>query len=240
VLDVTAHRTGLRRIGIGTLAVAAVFAAGACAAGQRAATANESPAIDANGATIGDLRLANVAIKAPSQGQSYPAGASVELQAFIVNTSANDDTLTGVSSSASASAAVYDDAAAASSALSPSATSVFGSSGATSSTPSSTAPGTNVVSSGAPSVSAGASASTTAPATTSVTIPAGQSVSFGQHDTDKVIVLSGISKPLFPGTTIAVTFTFQNAGSVTLQVPVQLTNLDTVTPASIPGTPTEG
>jgi len=48
-------------------------------------------------------------------------------------------------------------------------------------------------------------------------------VSFGVNGTDHVLVLTGLSSTLFPASTIPVTFTFANAGSVTVDVPVQIT-----------------
>ncbi|MDP9092464.1 MAG: hypothetical protein M3N95_05835, partial [Actinomycetota bacterium] len=59
-----------RHFGIGLLAVCAALLT-SCAAGQRAQTAEVSPAIDGAAAKVGTLELHEVAIKAPS-GNSYP------------------------------------------------------------------------------------------------------------------------------------------------------------------------
>jgi copper(I)-binding protein len=41
-------------------------------------------------------------------------------------------------------------------------------------------------------------------------------------DTKAVLLLTGLKTRLWPGMTISVTFTFDRAGTVTVQVPVQL------------------
>ncbi|MDT4893337.1 MAG: hypothetical protein QOE97_2372, partial [Pseudonocardiales bacterium] len=58
---------------------------------------------------------------------------------------------------------------------------------------------------------------------TAVDLPAGVPTSIGINGTDKVIVLTGLTQSLSGGMTVPITFIFANAGSVTAQVPVQLT-----------------
>jgi copper(I)-binding protein len=69
---------------------------------------------------------------------------------------------------------------------------------------------------------------------TSLVIPAGDHVAIAVNGTDKAIVLTGLLKPLFPGTTLSITFTFRTAGSITLSVPVQLTPGGAESPLVIP------
>lgn len=199
-----------RRIAAAIVTIAALAATSACAAGQHAQTANELPTVDGAAGIIGALHLAEVAIKAPTDAPSYPSGAAVQVQAAIVNTGTSTDQLVGVSATGASGSALYASMSDAAAVLTPSASASGSSSPAASS------------SAAAPSASASASASTGA-ALTSLDIPAGQLTGLGLSDTDKVLVLTGLSATLFPGTTLAITFRFANAGSITLQVPVALT-----------------
>ncbi|PZS14336.1 MAG: hypothetical protein DLM57_14715, partial [Pseudonocardiales bacterium] len=86
------------------------------------------------------------------------------------------------------------------------------------------------------STSAGAgSASGAAPtgAPPSLAVPAGQSLSLGVTSTDGVLLLH-LSEVLFSGTSVPITFTFANAGSVTLVVPVQLSEPSSPVGISVP------
>lgn len=56
-----------------------------------------------------------------------------------------------------------------------------------------------------------------------VTIPAGQSKSFGIQPDDSEIVLTGLTDTLFPAAQVPITFTFASAGAVTITVPVAVT-----------------
>jgi periplasmic copper chaperone A len=72
----------------------------------------------------------------------------------------------------------------------------------------------------------GSSATSTSSASkaASVTIAGGSRASFGVPDSKAVLQLSQIKTDLHPGTAVALTFTFTNAGSVTVRVPVQLSS----------------
>jgi copper(I)-binding protein len=189
---VEAARLTVRRVGIG-LALAATLLASACAAGQRAQTADESETLDGTTARLGNLTLAGLAIQSPA-APAWPKGSDAPLRVVIVNSGRQADTLTSITSPAfsgwEAFASASDAAAAAAS-----------------------------TGAGAPSTSAGQSSS--APAT-SVTIPAGGRKSFGVPDAPGVLRITGLKQTLYPGTAIPMTFTFQRAGSVTTEVPVQL------------------
>lgn len=71
-----------------------------------------------------------------------------------------------------------------------------------------TAPGTS-----------GTGASSTSP----VSIAAGDRVSYGVPEATDSLLLLGTKAALYPGTSITLTFTFAKAGSVSVQVPVHLT-----------------
>ncbi|MEP7019985.1 MAG: hypothetical protein ABI808_05000 [Pseudonocardiales bacterium] len=204
-----------RRIGIGLVAVCAALLTSACAAGQQAQTGKIVPAVDATNGTIGDLQLYNVAIHSPN-GPSYQAGDAAELQLVIVNVGHAADTLTNISSPAASGYQVFATAAEASAAASPSA----------SSSPSDTASGsTSASGSGSASGSTSASGSSSAAAPTPPTalqIPPDESLRLS-ITSDTAVLLVKLSKALFPGTSVPITFTFASAGSVTLTVPVQIT-----------------
>jgi copper(I)-binding protein len=185
----------LRHIGIG-IAIACVALLGAgCAAGQQAETAHELPAIDAaNGANVGNLQLRALAIEAPATGTFYPQGTDAYLMLTIVNTGRADDTLTGVSTAAATGWASYPSTAAA----------AFAAEEPSSLATSSSAQGSS--------------------AQTKVLIPAQTSVGFSVPTTPRVLVLSNLTSTLYTAQSVKITFTFANAGSVTIAVPVQLSS----------------
>jgi copper(I)-binding protein len=202
---VTALRARLGAV-IGTLAVCALVLTG-CAAGKKAPTSEETPAIDGTNATIGKLLLREVAIAAPTSGPSYAQGANANLQLVIVNTSGAADSLTGVTTSAAGSITVGSYVAASDGASSSSSDSTSGSpSGSTSG-----------------SSSASSSSSAAPGGFAPVEIGPDSSVSFGVGAAKTVLILNSLTNQLFPATVVSVTFQFQNAGSITVQVPVQLT-----------------
>lgn len=59
-------------------------------------------------------------------------------------------------------------------------------------------------------------------ATTAVPIGPGQRVSWGVPDATGALQLTGSKQPLYPGTTVPVTFRFADAGSVQVAVPIAL------------------
>jgi copper(I)-binding protein len=221
-----------RRIGIRLVAVLAALTAlttSACAAGQKAQTADESPAIDGARGSVGTMQLHAVAIKTPS-GMSYGVGASAEVELVIVNTGSTDDALVGVSSTVATSSAVYPSATVAASVLASTAA-VATPSASGSATGSATASAT---ASGSATASATGSSSAP-PSLSSLPVGAGQRVPLGISDADKVLVLIGLTKALYPGTSVPITFTFSTAGSVTIDVPVQLTSSPTRSPLIVTG-----
>jgi len=197
---VSAQPAIARRIGMGLLALSAMLLT-SCAGGQHAQTADQTPAIDGTNGAVGPLSLHIVAVQSPLNGTTiYPAGAAARMSLAIVNNGAADDTLTNISTPAATGWGVYgSDAeaeAVASAAVSPAPT---------------------------PSGSASASVAPGLPnGATSVTIPAGNSVSFGAPVSTQVLMLLGLTDILHTGNSVLITFTFQRAGAVTLSVPVQL------------------
>lgn len=204
-----------RRIGIGLVAASAALITASCAAGQQAATAEAHPSMDGTTGQVGQIQLHAVAIKAPS-GPCVLPGADAALTLIVVNTGRKPDSLQSVTSprfSSSAAVASADDLAAY-------AKVDAGTGACTDASGAASAPTTTPDTSSLP---AGAGAQTIAPA---------QALQLGVYDangndpgvpTEPIILLRGLQKgPLFPGESVPVTFTFANAGQVTLQVPVQL------------------
>jgi copper(I)-binding protein len=74
----------------------------------------------------------------------------------------------------------------------------------------------------------GAKADAGSPPPEPVDLPALSRVAFsgesGSAAGTRVLVVTGVKAPLFPGTSIKLTFTFAKAGAVTAQVPVQLSS----------------
>jgi copper(I)-binding protein len=223
-VDVRVEPARLRRFGVGLVALVAALTTASCTQGQHAQTAKESPAIDGTNASIGSIDLRDVAIVAPSTGPSYPVGSSAELTMVIVNNGSADDNLVGVTSTSAASVVLYGNGSDASSALteSPAAPSASSSpSTSASSSASSSASGSSAAPSGV-----GVSTSPSGPSSLSfpLAIPAGERVTLGLTGTDKAFVIAGLMTSLYPATQIPITFTFQNAGTITIVVPVQLTS----------------
>jgi copper(I)-binding protein len=99
-----------RRTGAGAMLVIVTVAAAAltgCAAGQRAATIEQSTVIDGVNATVGDIGLRAVTVVAPPSAASYAKGEDAVLQLLIVNSGQQADQLLGVSSPAASSVKLY-------------------------------------------------------------------------------------------------------------------------------------
>lgn len=180
-------------------AVGVAVLSAACAAGQHAATADEKPTLDGTQGQVGKMQLEGVAFRTPS-GTSYAAGSSVPLKAYIVNNAQTADKLVRVSSSDFSG-------------------------------------GWDVVST--PSLLSGPSGAASSAPAAGITngspqrIGAGSAAAFGLQNltpsgagSPESLVLLGYKgpKPLYPGMSIKVTFTFANAGDATLTVPVQISN----------------
>jgi hypothetical protein len=67
-----------------------------------------------------------------------------------------------------------------------------------------------------------------------VTIGPGQRVSWGVPEAEGALLLLGLKRQLYPGTTVSITFTFAEAGSVTVAVPVQLSSNPTSSVLPVP------
>lgn len=106
-----------RRIRFGAAVVAALLTA-ACAAGQQAQTADESPSLDGTNVDVGHMALRGLAIESP-QGIAYKPGESASIRVVLVNRGSSTDILTSVSSPAAAGWAAYGGNPATTSTVSP-------------------------------------------------------------------------------------------------------------------------
>lgn len=210
------------RTGIGLVAVCVALLISGCAAGQRAQTAIEKPAIDGTSGAVGSIQLEAVAIKSAPGAPSYQPGDAAELQVVLVNTGHAADTLQGVSSPAVSDFRAFATSADASAAISPPASSSVASSSRAASTPASSTSASSAIPPHAP---------------VSLVVPAGQSLSLGVLGTDAVLLVH-LTRALFSGMSVPITFTFANAGSVTLVVPIRIT--DRTSPAGVTVPPPSG
>jgi hypothetical protein len=205
LLPVSAHRAAL-------VALSAAALTAACAAGQHAATSVEKPTLDGTQGRVGSILLEGVALHAPTD-RYYPGGADVPLAVYIVNNGRSSDSLTNVTSTAFTRGwGVVDTTTPSGAPSSPARTSASGSPGA-------------------------ASAGTPQQIGSGAALGLGlRNLAPGGVASPRTLVLKGLatnSAPLFPGTTVKITFSFAKAGQTTLTVPVALTT--TPNTATLPG-----
>src|SRR4051812_7507104 len=158
----------------------------ACSAGQVNQTSTQLRDKTGPEGAVGDLLLREVQLAYPQSG-AYAAGDDAELQAAIVNTGDQPDTLVNVTGPDFASVRVTG--------------SPTGSAAVASSTPAAGA----------------TSAAPTTPATggaRQIAVPAGETVFLGENTS--TVTLVDLTRPLTSASAVPVTFTFQRAGQVTV------------------------
>jgi copper(I)-binding protein len=220
-----------RVLGAGVLALGAALVLAGCGAGQITQTDTQQPAVNGTYAQVKTIVLRDAAVQYPTSGPGYPAGATPSLTLTVVNIGTQDDSLVsvttedGTQATVSGSKAVVaghslvigpDDAvestnevqttppsAPSSSAPSSTGTSATGTSSSATGSATNT-PGSLTASSTSEAPSSGPAATPTAPE------KVGQAT----------VTLPPLKQPLWPGQTIKVTFVFQNAGPVTVELPV--------------------
>jgi copper(I)-binding protein len=181
--------------------VATALLTSACAAGQHAQTADEKPSLDSANASVGSIDLRGMAIEAPSGSTLYyPVGADMQLKIVIVNNAQTDDQLTSITSPAIRGWGAYETTADADAVLAAHAAS--------------SAPATGTPTS-APIPSA----------QKNVTIVGNGRVGYATPEAKGALLLLGATKSIYSATSIPLTFTFANAGQVTVQVPVTLNSM---------------
>lgn len=223
----SAQRVPVRRIGIG-LAVAAALLTSACAAGQHAQTADEKNSIDGTNASVGAVDLRAMVIDAPSGSTfGYPAGSDMVLKIVMVNNADKPEKLTSISSPSFSDWGAFTSPAAADEVIAAHAAAQSPSSAAAapSSAPASAGSGAPSGSAAAPSQSASSVPAAQLPTPQrSITIAGNGRVGFGTPEATGVLLLIDTKGDISPANSIPVTFTFAQAGAVTVQVPVALSN----------------
>lgn len=174
-----------------------------CGAGQISETASQHPTVGGSNADVGKIALRNMQIEAPTGG-SWAQGSSVALTMTIVNNSGAAEQLIGITTDAAAKVLIFPD------------------SGRYLDYLATLAPPTTPSTTPAPTPSPATSIAVTP--TGSVTVPSSAAVQFGYGAIDRpVILISGLTAPIGGGSAAKLTFTFANAGTVSADVPVSLT-----------------
>jgi copper(I)-binding protein len=209
----TARRTALVAVGL-ALAVAG------CSAGQLAQTASVQSTVDGASGQAGPIALRDISIAYPTSGR-YQQGDSGRLEFVAVNSGNRPDRLLAIRTDAAGSvssgagsaspSATASQTGAATETPTGGATSTSGSGGSATGTPAPTG------AAGSPTASATPTAAGPA-ALTPVTLPAQTAVTFGADG--EVVMLVGLTRPLFPAEAVQITFAFEQAGEVTINVPV--------------------
>ncbi|WP_116200295.1 hypothetical protein [Amycolatopsis circi] len=216
-----------RVLGAGVSALGAALVLAGCGAGQITQTDTQQPAVNGTYAQVKTIVLRNVAVQYPAQGPGYAAGSPAPLTLTVINQGQKDDKLVSVTSEgASGPAQISGDStivAGHSLVIGPADAVEQGAPALPESANSTPASDANSAANGAPSSapnSAPNSASNSAPNSASSVPQAGENGGAeSQLGTGKV-VLQGLKQPLWPGATIKVTFTFQNAGPIVVELPV--------------------
>jgi hypothetical protein len=237
---VNAEPVTVRRLGIG-FAVAVALLTSACAAGQQAQTADERATEAGTEATLGSIGLRGLLIDAPAGTTPYyRPGSDASVKLVIVNSGNQPDRLTGITSSAFGDWGAFATPAEADAVEAANQTPATPTSSAASTSAGvrTSAPGSGTASPGGsgsrPAGTGGAASRTSAKPSASptrlptprksVTIVAGGRVSWGVPDATGELLVLHLTKRLYPGTTVPVTFTFANAGTVTVVVPIALSS----------------
>jgi copper(I)-binding protein len=198
----------LRAAAMGMLLCSTV-ALSACSAGQVNQTSTQLRDKTGPEGTVGDLLLREVQLAYPQSG-AYAAGDDAELQAAIVNTGDQPDTLVNITGPDFASVRVTG---------SPTGTAAAGSSpagGPTSVAPTTPATGATPAAPTTPATGATPAAPTT-PATGAarqIVVQPGETIFLG--DNTSTVTLVDLTRPLTAAAAVPVTFTFQRAGQVTI------------------------
>lgn len=203
------------------LGLGVVIALAGCSAGQTAQTQSEVAAVSGGSGDVQTIAVRNAVFTFPSGQSFYPAGAALPLSAVLVNSGSQADRLVSVSSTYATSARIGGDTnlpggtALIAAGVLPSSLRPTASSSAASPTTSQTSSSTSA-----------APTSPTAPSTSalpssSIAPPAAAVPTTGPSGAPTVtITLTGLKQVITPGVTIPVTFVFERAGAVTVQVPI--------------------
>jgi copper(I)-binding protein len=207
----------LRAAAIGVLLLGPVTLS-ACSAGQVNQTADQVRDKVGSTVSLGKLTLRAVELAYPKSGQ-YSTGGEAVLNAAIVNESAQADTLVSISGPGFQGVRVTGTGSEATAPLGPTAalpqpTTTAGGTGAAAG---SSAAGGSAGASGSAGGTQGAALPSEAPSSdTNIRIPGDTAIFFGQNAPH--VSLIGFTRPVTPAQSLPVTFTFRNAGKVTVEV----------------------
>ncbi|WP_158882319.1 hypothetical protein [Amycolatopsis anabasis] len=197
-----------RVLGSTVLGLGAALAIAGCGAGQITQTDTQQPAVNGAYGQVGKLSIRNASLANRNEcEQAYTPGSNAPLILTVANEGGKDDELVSVTSEYASGATVEGDKlVVAGSAL------VIGPS----------APGESE----GVAEQAAAAPSSTAPASSSAKPGAQGTVSTQQQAPEKkrvghaTVVLQGLKATVWPAQTIKVTFTFRDAGPVTVDLPI--------------------
>ncbi|MFI9012202.1 hypothetical protein ACIGNX_33670 [Actinosynnema sp. NPDC053489] len=238
--------TAPRRLAVvAALATGLGLAAAGCGAGQVTQTDTQVAAVNGANGQVGDVAVRDAQFLFPVAHGFYEEGEDAPIVVAIANNGGQVDRLTGVTSESSAPAEISGDAvlepssvilsgsdqddatasATTTTKASSSASSQSNSSQSNSSASQTTTTTPTTATSGSPAATttgsvtptSGGGTSISAPPTTGTKLPS--SVDPTEPGSVK-IVLKGLKKALRPGETIRVTFLFEKAGEVTLDLPI--------------------
>jgi periplasmic copper chaperone A len=186
------------------LAVAVALLVSACAAGRQAATANQKNTLDGVNADLGMIHIRAMVVDAPTL--FYKAGESATVKVVLVNTSrTQSDLLTSITSPAVSDWGAFNTTAEAGAVLAADA-----------------------------SKSSSASASPLPSPGHQILIRAGTRTSYGTPESTGALVFLQFTRDVYPGTTIPVTLRFAQAGTITISVPIALSNSTNTSPIATP------
>ncbi|XVS64882.1 hypothetical protein ACQPYE_02115 [Actinosynnema sp. CA-299493] len=223
---------------VAALATGLGLVAAGCSAGQITQTDTQVAVVNGASGQAGDIAVRDAQFLFPTAHGYYEEGDDAPIVVVIANNGAEVDKLLGVTSESSEPAEVtgdtrlepasaivggadQDDAGShatttsKSASASASASATSGSSASTTTTTPSGSGAVTTTTTGTPTSGSGTSVSS--PPTTGTKLPS--SVDPTEPGVVK-IVLKGLAKPLRPGQTIKVTFLFEQAGEVTLELPI--------------------
>jgi copper(I)-binding protein len=216
------------------VALAAGLAAAGCSAGQITQTDAQVAAVNGASGTVGTIAVRDAQLLFPAENKYYAEGDNAPLVVTIINSGTSADKLLGVTSDASEPAGTEGDVD-----LEPG-TSIasLGDQDDAGSHPASSSAPSSVTATSTPSGAAATTTTTTPPsgaATTTTTTTPPSSVSGSASAPSSVsptsssvpavpgkvkITLKKLAKELRPGHTIKVTFLFEKAGPLTLELPI--------------------
>ncbi|GAB3580106.1 hypothetical protein GCM10027445_49830 [Amycolatopsis endophytica] len=191
-----------RVVGASVVAAGAALALAGCGAGQITQTATMLPAVNGAMAQVGKLNLRDAGLVNRNDcQQAYASGSNAPLALVIANDGVSDDQLVSVSSPSAATATIDGQQN-----IVAGSTLVIG--------PANTSESIEQSSSSAPTSTSGSA--TSSPTSSAAAGPTGDAAQVGFGS----VVLQGIKSVVWPGQNVPVTFTFRDAGPVTVQMPV--------------------